>query len=430
MISFNSSRKKVGLKLAAAAIGTALVLSGCAAGGGAEEPAGDVELRFAWWGSDTRHEITNKVLDLFEEQNPGITVARDFGGFDGYRDKLLTQFAGGNPPDVFQLYDEVLREFVDRGQLLDLQTVIPDPLSLDGWPDNFVESGTVDGTLGALQFGLTTQAIVWNEDLMKQYGVEVPGEGWTWDDYAKTAAAVTAASGGSVFGTTDLSGGYQAFEVWAKQKGEDYLDGDGLAFTAKTLESYWDYWTEMRASGAATPADVTAETPTPYDIFIAGKSASAFIMANQFGGVTSSVATPVGMTRMPGEAKTPGQYLRTSMSIAAAANSKHPEEAAKLINFLLNNKEALAILGTERGVPANANVIEAATASLDATGKASVEMIESVRANGATPVVPAPPGAGNVNLLFAEIAQQVAFGQVTVKDGVADFMKRAPEELG
>lgn len=65
--------------------------------------AEDASIRFAWWGNEARAASTLKVIKLFEEKNPGITVKAEYAGYDGYQARLSTQFAGGTEPDVMQV---------------------------------------------------------------------------------------------------------------------------------------------------------------------------------------------------------------------------------------------------------------------------------------------------------------------------------------
>lgn len=394
-------------------------------------PAEDVELRITWWGGDARHELTNQAIDEFEAENPTITVVRDFGGFDGYLDKITTQYTGNNSPDVIQLYNEVLREFASRGQLFDLnEAVDAGNLSLEGWPDDIVEMNTIDGQLSALTFGLSTHAFIFDEAKAAELGVELPAEDYTWDDLADYANAISSASGGSVFGVTDLAHSYQVFEVFAKQNGEEFLSEDGIGFSQETLEDYWQYWADLRASGGASTPDVSAEYTTPYDAVIAGVASSTFLFANQFASVQGSMPNPLAITRLPSESEDPGQYLRASMNLTISSQSKHPQEAAKLVNFLLNSEAANEILGIDRGLPSNIDVVEAATANVDEVNAKANAIIESVRENGSSAPVPAPTGSGTVNTIFAEYAQQVQFGQKSVKDAAAEFIAQAKSELG
>ena len=425
---------RTGKRALAIIAGTALALglASCSSTPDEAEESGPVELRMAWWGGDGRHELTNQVLDLFEEQNEGITVVRDFGGFDGYLDKITTQYTGSNSPDVFQFYNEVLVEFASRGQLYDLNKAVKEGnLSLDGWPKDIIDMNTVDGELSALTFGLSTQGFIFDEALSSEYGVEIPADGYTWEDLADYGTAIREASGGKVAGVTDLSHSYQVFEVFAKQRGEEFLTASGLGFTEKTLTDFWTYWESMRSSGAATSPDISTEyLGTPYDAVIAKVAASTFLFVNQYESVTKNTPNPISVMRMPSEAKKPGQYLRPAMNLVISKQTKHPAEAAKLIDFLLNSPEANKILGIDRGVPANGDVVAAATDGVNDTVTKSIAIIESVREKGSPAPVPAPAGSGAVNTLFSEVAQQLQFGSITPKDAAAQFMDQAASELG
>lgn len=420
---------------AVAVLALSLALGACGGGDaadGADEPPADQEvtIRFAWWGSDTRHELTNAALDAFEAEHSNITIERDFGGFEGYVDRILTQFAGQNPPDVFQAFSEVLREFEDRGQLLDLGTV-SEQLDTSSWPDEVLAGTTVNDKLVALTFGTNSQAMIYNADQLAEFGVTPPEEPWTWDDLAQTADEISAASGGSVSGIADLSLSFGAFEVWAKQRGANYLDADGLAFEAEDLTGYWQYWADLREGGGATPADVTAESPlTSSETLIAGRATMAFVYSNLYQSVSESAPGELGMLRFPGEDEMPGQYLRPAMALAIASESEHPAEAAMLVDYLLNSPAAAEIVGIERGVPANPGMVEPATAAIDELGRPSLDLLEVVRKDAAETPVPPPPGTAEVSALFVDIAQQIAFDQVSVDEGVADFMNQADTIFG
>lgn len=61
-----------------------------------------VSLRFMWWGGDERNEATVKVIDMFQEKYPWITIEPEFSGSDGYQEKLSTALAGGQAADIIQ----------------------------------------------------------------------------------------------------------------------------------------------------------------------------------------------------------------------------------------------------------------------------------------------------------------------------------------
>src|SRR6266550_3506800 len=49
-----------------------------------------VEMRFAWWGSQDRHNRTIKAIELFQQMHPNITFTYEFAGFDDYFTKMAT----------------------------------------------------------------------------------------------------------------------------------------------------------------------------------------------------------------------------------------------------------------------------------------------------------------------------------------------------
>ena len=53
-----------------------------------------------------------------------------------------------------------------------------------------------------------------------------------------------------------------------------------------------------------------------------------------------------------------GEYLKPGQFLSGYSKSKHPKEVAMFIDFMVNDPEATAILGSERGVPVNASIRE------------------------------------------------------------------------
>ena len=60
--------------------------------------AGDVSMTFTWWGNQTRNERTQAALDLYSEQNPGVTFDTQPAEWNDYWTKLSTLAAGNSLP--------------------------------------------------------------------------------------------------------------------------------------------------------------------------------------------------------------------------------------------------------------------------------------------------------------------------------------------
>ena len=79
-----------------------------------------------------------------------------------------------------------------------------------------------------------------------------------------------------------------------------------------------------------------------------------------------------------GEVKS-GEYLKPSLFISGYSKTKHPKEVAMVIDFLVNDPDAAAILGSERGVPVNSDIREKMKESLSDTDKMIFGFIDTSR---------------------------------------------------
>ena len=179
---------------------TALVMTGCAASGGdtadlelSDEP---VTLSFTWWGNDTRTAQTQEVIAAFEAANPTITIEPQFTDWAGYWDKLATETAANDAPDIIQMDEKYIATYGGRGALLDMAT-LDGAVDTSKIPDTVLDAGKVEESLYGVPVGLDGYAFIANPNIFEQYGVEIPDDStWTWDDLADTAAAISAAGGG------------------------------------------------------------------------------------------------------------------------------------------------------------------------------------------------------------------------------------------
>ena len=82
--------------------------------------SGSANLVMAWWGNQTRNERTQKIIDLYSEQNPGVAIDGQFSEFNDYWQKLATAAAGHSMPDIVQMDYKYLNQYVTNGLLVDL----------------------------------------------------------------------------------------------------------------------------------------------------------------------------------------------------------------------------------------------------------------------------------------------------------------------
>ena len=108
-------------------LGAAVLLSsGCSGQAAAPATSADpnnATLRFTWWGNDTRTKLTNQAIEAYQKANPGVTIKPEPGEWANYWDKLATQVAANDAPDIIQMDEKYIAEYGKRGALLDLEKV-------------------------------------------------------------------------------------------------------------------------------------------------------------------------------------------------------------------------------------------------------------------------------------------------------------------
>ena len=120
-----------------------------------------------------------------------------------------------------------------------------------------------------------------------------------------------------------------------------------------------------------------------------------------------------------------GHYIKPAMLMSVSSKSKAPEEAAKVIQFLVNEAEGVKALGIERGVPPSSIAQGLVATELDDLGKLQVNYVADVTKVAVALPPPPPKGAGEIEKLMLRVADSVAFGRASVKDGAQQFFTEA-----
>ena len=159
----------------------------------AESTGEPITLRMAWWGSQDRHDKTIAAIELYEKENPNVTIEYEFYSFDDYFTKLKTLVASDEVWDIFQLggnfpmyMDKIypLDEFIDSGVV-----------DVSKFSDaNLKTTQTTDGKQLGLTNGINTYGIAYDPAMFEEAGVDLPTDTWTWDDYKNAADTITESS--------------------------------------------------------------------------------------------------------------------------------------------------------------------------------------------------------------------------------------------
>lgn len=336
-------------------------------GSGGSGDGGQVELKFSWWGGDSRHEATEKAIQAFMAKYPNITVTAEYGAWSGWEEKQALNIMGGNAADVMQINWNWIESYSGNGKNFANLEDYKDVLDLTQFPAESLELCKADGKLMAVPVALTGRLFYWNKTTFDEVGVAIP------TDEASLFAA------GEAFKAFDedyyplAMGEYDRmiFLVYYLESiyGKPWVQDGQLQYTAEEIAAGMEFMNKLE-DGHVIPtlavlngdmADSIDKNAKWIDGRYAGilewdSSASKFEQA-----VKESTNKP-GQEFVIGDFIKFGDYdggfTKISMGLAVAASSAHPKEAAMLINFLLNDPEGVEICSTERGIPCSAAAVQ------------------------------------------------------------------------
>jgi multiple sugar transport system substrate-binding protein len=381
-------------------------------------------LRCFWWGNPDRDKRTRALLNVYAKDNH-LTISAESLGWGEYWTKLGTQVAGGNAPDVMQMDYRYIVEYARRDTLLALDKLLP----LPEFSTDDRDSGKVDGKLYGVSLGSNAKAMVYDVGMLQKVGVKEFARDWTWDEFGRLAREISKVNPGKYWGSSDSSRLEQVFEQWLISRGKSLYTADGKpGFTPDDVALWFDMWDKLRTAGAIPPAQVSATNTgriEEYEI-TRGLAATAFINSNQVVAFQALNRNELALGMYPRvKGGSSGQYIKPAMMMSVSAKSKAPEEAAKLVNYMVTSPAGVKLLGLERGVPCSPAARALLLPEVDELGKQQIEFVEMVT-KVAVRRPPAPPkGAGEIENLLRRVADSVAFGKVSVKEGASQFHSEA-----
>ncbi|MHA7289824.1 ABC transporter substrate-binding protein [Arthrobacter sp. MDT3-24] len=423
--------RKTGVVAAAAAV--VLALSSCGGGASPQSDGGPVELRFSWWGSDKRAQLTQAAIAAFEAENPNIKIKPEYGDWSGYWDKLATQVAANDAPDIIQMDEKYITEYSTRGALLDLSKYQIDTSKLD---EAALNAGKSEDGLTGIAAGINAATILANPAVFKAAGVELPDDKtWTWEDFGRISAELTEKSPKGTYGSAAYGTDEASLGVWLRQNGKSLYTSDGkLGFEPSDIADWWAFLKQLSEKKAVPSASevVEAEAAALDQSGLAtGKNGLAFWWSNQLPALEKAAGTDLQILRFPsttGKAADAKLWYKASQFWSASSRTKHPVETAKFINFLANNTKAGEALLADRGVYPNSDVRAAIEPKLTPADIKVVKFIDQIKGELGEAPAPPPKGAGAIQEIVKRYTSEVLFNRLSTDEAgkkAVDEMKSA-----
>lgn len=432
----------LGLALTGASCSGGTSVGGDAADGGeAEDGTGEVDgtIRAAWWGSGPRNEVTNAVIDLFTEDNPGVTVEGESAEFSAHFERLNVQASSGNMPCVTQMQGRQLNDYTTKNVFLDLQPMIDSgAIDVSDVPDDVLDTGRgLDGTLYMIPYGAAYDAMMVNETLAQQAGVGPLPEGYDWKQYADWLAEAQAGLPDGI-PPANLGGGLpNNLIAYVAGQGESLFDDAQLGFPEEMLVEYWTMWEQLRADGLTTTPAENAEEPdqTEQRYVAQGQVLSDNLPGNA---LTPAQETLDGVR--PGESVTThplpsgpagsGNVLFTS-GFSIPASCENVPTAAAFIDFWMNDDEGAATFASSNGAVTNSRHLQQQLddPELPDTKRHELELYQRIAEQDPVSIVYPPGYQATFEDAYTRAYESVIFGEATVEEAAAAFFDEVDSAL-
>jgi multiple sugar transport system substrate-binding protein len=420
-----------GLAAAATTGGLTACAPGAGSGGGGGGEAGATTMALAWWGNPTRNKNTQAMIDAYTKANPNVKIEPQPGEGASYWDKLATQTAGGQAPDIIQMDMNYIAEYGTRGALLDLKDV-----DVSKFVEGTVDSGKINDTLVGVNAGINSALLFANPKVFEKAKMDLPDDTtWTWDQLMEVGAEV-ASKAGVPFGVAGLLNSDPLFATFLRQQGKELFTPNGLGFETAEAQAWYDLMVKFqKAKALGTPEQVSEEAGKPLDqsALVVGTAAIQYWNSNQLEAVSNAAGGELmEMLRGPsmtGKATDRKTWYKASMLWSASAKSKNPEAAVAWINWYANSPEAGNIEKAERGIPPNSELLAAVRPNLSAAQQRVAKYITDIAPEVATTPIAPPPGGGTIADKLLRHGIDVMFGRASTADAAQKFVDEVKSDL-
>lgn len=375
----------------------------------------DVEFRISWWGGDARNTQTVEIIENFEMRYPNLKIDVEYGEFGDHFTRLTTQATAGNLPDVYMMDYSKMNEFVNSGQLEQLDSYMESKtIDLSDVDDSFLSGGIVDGGMYAITTGINAPCFYYDPVVLEELNLSL-NQAPKWKELIEVIETVYEKTGKKAF----MEPNEASLGIYLRSMGKSIYaeDNTGYGFEPEDLAAYLEIFYNLYESGAATSsAEYNGEIETCLQddsgiwlkMWEDGFSNSLILNEEQAGKRLSLCTYPSA-----DETDESGTFLKPTMLWGISSTSENKELAAAFINYFVNDAFVYDVCGMDRGVPISASMRDHISSAADETEKYILDFINYLSDGVATAISPAAPtGAAEADSNIVEVYEQLYYGQL------------------
>lgn len=374
-------------------------------------------------------DVYSNISNELQAKMEGIVLTYEPGGAEtsSYQDVLKTEIGAGTAPDVFWIPGTDVADFAKRGLIYDLKSMGDKTEGFDvknfypGPMFHLTFSPTTNKTgeaLWGLPRDVSTFALYLNLDLIAEAGAADPRElakegKWDWAAFKDVATKVRAL-GTDIYGY-GANAWWGPYGTWINSAGGGFFNADRSACGLDTEESMAGLTFERSLyvdDKVAVPYGEDSEPP-----FMAGKVGMFQNGRWATPGVRSNAKFNWDVVELPQGPSSQGNWLFWGAYVVNA-NTKHPEEAWKLVQMLTTAETQGKISALGANIPSRVSQ-EALDAFVTFTPPANNIAFLNGIADANKPTAEGPLWAGSwpdYDAAVGPMVSKVLNGEMTIED--------------
>ncbi|MDQ2917566.1 MAG: sugar ABC transporter substrate-binding protein [Pseudomonadota bacterium] len=398
---------------------------GAAMLGGCHPRSTDVTV-VRFWAMGREGEVVAALLPEFERTHPGIRVDVQQLPWTAAHEKLLTAFAGDATPDICQLGNTWIPEFVALGALQPLEaTLAASPVDPHDFFGGIWDTNIVAGHVYGVPWYVDTRLLFYRRDLLDNAGVTVPPT--SWSDWTRALAAVKTRAEPGHYAILLPMNEFEPLLALALQQDDPLLRDGGRYgnFSSPGFRRALGFYVDMFRRGYAPPV-TASQLSNVWSEF--GRGTFAFYISGpwnigEFKRRLPPAVQPAWATApLPGPTG-PGASIAGGSSLVLFRASHAKDAAWQLIEYLARPDIELRFHALTGDLPPRRSAWDDPTLAADVYARAFRDQLERVK--------PAPkvPEWERIADEMRLVAEKAARGQWTIDEAVRELDARADRIL-
>ncbi|MBW3561104.1 MAG: sugar ABC transporter substrate-binding protein [Actinobacteria bacterium] len=338
----------------------ALIAGACGSGNGTEDA--DIPLTFLLAANAEEVNGYEEMVAGFEEQTGLEVRMTPFARKSDLLARLTTGMSGGEPGDVFLVNWRTYGQFAAAGALAPVEPYLEASQELDAemFAETPFDAFRYDGeTLSCMPQNTSSLVVYYHADLFEEKGLQPPREGWTWDDFVRTAEALT---DGEHYGL-GIDAELIKIAPWVWQNGGTFVD-DPVTPTRLTLQDgatreALDWYLDLSLVHEVVPPDQEERSLDKLSRFLQG--GLGMLLSSRVEVPTLRTIEDFDWDVGPLPAPTPDAEATTilhSDAYCISAGSDRKDDAWRLIEYAMGQRGQEILAESGRTVPSRTDVAE------------------------------------------------------------------------